>query len=440
MSFAILRHAKINSSTKGAAVSHNHRLNDVEKININPAQKHLNKLFMGEGAKDRIDAKLPAKFRKDAVVSVEVLLTASPEFFNGLTEDRERLAKNPVFLAWVDESLKWAKKEFGSNLVDLVLHMDESSPHIHVLTVPLIDGRLCAKEVTAKKEMQRRQTEYATAMKQFGLVRGDPAIETKRRHIGLKEAPGAGGQASQLAAKLASSEAELIKTRERFDRSFKLGMGDMGVISGLKKKVVEMDEYTKKLNADLAESNQKVADELVAKAEVIEALVQAGIKSEALLVTAEGHRAAAEKLTATVEELGKVIVEKDARIEKYEAMAVEYEDFKKAGGEPVLFVPGAMASKSLLERIEAWVKGLVEKFGKKPLELIEGRDYIGNALEVMPGGGAWAQRTSGDGSWVVHEGKAPPLGALAEVKFKGGVSKVKGMDNLVQQQKGGIAR
>ena len=210
MSFAILRHAKIDNSTKGAAVSHNHRLSDIEKININPAQKHLNKLFMGEGAKTRIDAKLPAKFRKDAIVAVEVLLTASPEFFNGLTEDREQLSKNPVFLAWVDQSLKWAKKEFGANLVDASLHMDESSPHIHVLTVPLIEGRLCAKEVTARKEMQRRQTEYAKAMKPFGLLRGEPASETKRKHIGLKDDPGSGGKSSKLAGELA---AQVIKTQ-----------------------------------------------------------------------------------------------------------------------------------------------------------------------------------------------------------------------------------
>lgn len=454
MSFAILRHAKINSSTKGAAVSHNHRLNDVEKININPAQKHLNKLFMGEGAKDRIDAKLPAKFRKDAVVSVEVLLTASPEFFNGLTEDRERLAKNPVFLAWVDESLKWAKKEFGSNLVDLVLHMDESSPHIHVLTVPLIDGRLCAKEVTAKKEMQRRQTEYATAMKQFGLVRGDPAIETKRRHIGLKESPGAGGQASQLAAQLVQKQAELDRVqlevgsekanwvmREEFLKSRNEKI--RSALVDATEKVKTMDEYTKTLNAELAKKDAQIASELVAKAEAIEALVQAGIKSEALLVTAEGHRAAAEKLTTTVEELEKVIVEKDARIEKYAVMAGAYEAHIDAGLPASEFVPGAMApeaSKSLLERIEEWVKGLVEKFGKKPLGLVEGKGYIGNVLAVLPGGGAWAQKTSSDGSWVVHEGKAPPLGVLAEVKFKGGVSQVKGMDNQFQQQKPGVAR
>jgi len=214
MSFAILRHAKIKSSTKGAAISHNHRLSEVEKININPAQKHLNRSFLGDGAKDRIDALLPPKMRKDAVVSVETLLTASPEFFDGLEKDREKLAKNPVFLAWVDQSLGWAKKEFGSNLVDAVLHMDESSPHIHILSVPLIDGRLCAKEVMARKELQRRQTEYFQAVKGFGLERGVPAEETKRRHIGLKEDAGSGGKAAQVQAQLDRAKADLLRLQK----------------------------------------------------------------------------------------------------------------------------------------------------------------------------------------------------------------------------------
>lgn len=254
MSFAILRHAKISNATKGGAIAHNHRHVEGEQVNIEPALKHLNQYFFGEGAKGRIDEKLPGKMRKDAVISVEILLTASPEWFDGLEKDRAKLAKNPVFLDWVKRSKKWAETEFGVNLVDLTLHMDESTPHLHALTVPLTkDGRLCAKEITARTEMQRRQTGYAKAMEKFGLKRGDPAIETKRRHIGLKEAPGAGGQASQLASQLAASQAELVKVQKRFDNLQKLSMGDMAAISELKKKVETMATKITQLTEEKAE-------------------------------------------------------------------------------------------------------------------------------------------------------------------------------------------
>jgi len=95
-----------------------------------------------------------------------------------------------------------------------------------------------------------------------------------------------------------------------------------------------------------------------------------------------------------------------------------------------------MARKELQRRQTEYfqaVKGLVEKFGKRPAELVEGGDYIGKVLEVMPGGGAWAQATGRNGLWVVHQGIAPALDAMAEVKFTSGRSEVKGMDNQFQQ-------
>ena len=300
MSFVILRHAKIKSSARGAVISHNHRLSDeIEKINIDAKQGHLNRSLMGQGAMQRLNEKLPSKMRKDAVIAIETLITASPEFFDAIEKDRSKLSENPKFKKWVVDSQIWMKKEWGDNVVDAVLHMDESSPHIHFLTVPLMkDGRLCAKDFLALGVMQRHQTEYAAAMESHGLERGLSVKETKRRHIGLKEAPaGSGGQASQLAAQLAATQAQLAKVQGRFDNLNRISMGDMKVIGELKQKAKEMDEYSKKLEADLIKKDEKIATELIAKAEVIEKLVQAGIKSDALLVTAEGHRAAAEKLT-----------------------------------------------------------------------------------------------------------------------------------------------
>lgn len=204
MSFAILRHGKISSTSKGAAISHNHRLGNIDQVNIDGTMNHLNRCFMGDGLAGRIDALLPEKIRKDAVISIELLLTSGPEFFNEIEKDRAKLSKNPRFLDWVQKTLDWAKKEFGGNLVDATLHMDESTPHMHLMAVPLTkDGRLCAKELMSRPELQRRQTEYAKAMEPFGLKRGDPAAETKRRHIGLKENPASGGKLAQVEAQLA---------------------------------------------------------------------------------------------------------------------------------------------------------------------------------------------------------------------------------------------
>jgi hypothetical protein len=331
MSFAILRHNKIKSVQKGPAIGHNHRLSNEAKVNIDPTKSGLNVFFDGEGTKDRIEAKLPAKRRKDAVVLIEILLTSGPEFFDAIETDRAKLSTNSKFKEWVQASISWAKKEFGANLIDTVLHMDESTPHLHVLTVPLThDGRLCAKELTMRAEMQRRQTDYAKAMRPFGLERGAPAIETKRKHIGLKEAPGSGGKAAQqakaqadllmkaqgelervkgeLARATAEANNELEKVKDELTKSTvavkhqqKLNIDNFHLINKIEAEAKKMDAYTKKLQAELAISNEKLAVALDEKAAALRALVESGKKSSELLKTIAGHQAAAEQLRKKME-------------------------------------------------------------------------------------------------------------------------------------------
>jgi hypothetical protein len=218
--YAILRHGKIKGSGKGVCTAHNRRLAGEQKENIDSSLTPLNEYSGDAKIVDRINAKLPEKRRKDAVEAVEILLTASPEFFDDLETDRTKLASHPTFLKWKAATVAWAKKELGGNLVDLALHLDEKSPHIHAIFVPLIDGRLCAKEVTSRQEMVRRQTSYAKSMTAFGLVRGDPASETHRKHVGLKDKPSAsGGQlVKDQAEEIEHLQAELAKVQAKFER------------------------------------------------------------------------------------------------------------------------------------------------------------------------------------------------------------------------------
>lgn len=259
MSFAILRHGKISSTSKGSAIAHNHRTFDGDQVNIDGTMKHLNRCFMGEGLGDRINALLPQKMRKDAVVAVEVLLTASPEFFDEIEKDRTKLATNPTFAKWLKKTLDWAKKEFGKNLVDATLHMDESTPHVHLMAVPLTkDGRLCAKEVMARAELQRRQTQYAAAVSDLGLSRGDPASETKRRHIGLKEKPGSGGQLAQVQAQLDKAKADLLRLQKL---SKEWSDKDLAKVKALKTEAASLAEQLTQAKAKEVTLTKKIDDQ-----------------------------------------------------------------------------------------------------------------------------------------------------------------------------------
>lgn len=250
MSYAILRHGKIKSTGKGAALAHNHRTYLGDQVNIDRSLSDLN-IYANGSASQRLDALLPEKKRKDAVVAVEVLLTASPEFFDGLDTDRRRLANHPEFKKWVVATEKWAKAEFGKNLVDFVLHMDESTPHIHLLAVPLVQGRLCGKEFTSREQMQSRQTSYAKAMAGFGLQRGESAVETKRKHIPLKGKPPA-ASSKALAAALEEVErltAELARAQKRFERAHTLNIENLHLLNRLEKEKAALVKELEALKA-----------------------------------------------------------------------------------------------------------------------------------------------------------------------------------------------
>jgi len=262
MSFAILRHGKVKSTSTGVVNSHNHRGEGAgDKVNIDASKAHLNVFFDGDGAIDRARSKTPPKHRKDAVVGIEIMLSASPEFFDAIEKDREKLAKHPTFLEWVKKSVGWLKAEFGTNLVDTVLHMDESSPHLHSIVVPLTkDGRLCGKELMSRANLQRRQTEYAKAVDGFGLKRGDPAAETKRKHIGLKE-KGDAGSGGATAKTIASLTTELEKSYGTIKRQQSLWNAECKKLDEDKK---ELKNNLLLMKKELVDSKSKLAETLTA--------------------------------------------------------------------------------------------------------------------------------------------------------------------------------
>ena len=179
--YCILRLKKIKTRAQlSACQNHNLRLKPVP--NADPNKTQLNKTAGATDYKTLI-AELEDKFnkhnikpRKDAVQAVEVVLTASPEFFSG---EEEQLRK------WVNQNYKWAKKEFGSNLLQFTLHLDELTPHIHLIFTPITqDGRLSMKDLYGGKDkLQSLQSRYADNMKEFGLKRGKEGSLAKNTTI-----------------------------------------------------------------------------------------------------------------------------------------------------------------------------------------------------------------------------------------------------------------
>jgi hypothetical protein len=118
--------------------------------------------------------------RANAVYAVEFVMTASPSYFRGPGQgwgeyDQKKLT------AYLRRVVEWAKGYFGNNLVSMTLHLDQATPHIHVLVIPLLNGKLnCRALYGLKARLRELQLSYAEAMTPLGLERGPP--EKGARH------------------------------------------------------------------------------------------------------------------------------------------------------------------------------------------------------------------------------------------------------------------
>lgn len=121
------------------------------------------------------------KIRKDAVKAVEILCTASPEFFNGNEIDDK-------LMAFCSQATDYINGKFGrKNVMSIDVHLDEKTPHIHYVVVPITkDNKLSAKTVCGnRKDYQQLQDEFSGKMKNLGLQRGIKGSNAK--HIEMRE-------------------------------------------------------------------------------------------------------------------------------------------------------------------------------------------------------------------------------------------------------------
>lgn len=163
--FAICRVEKRKSLAQvGRSEGHNLRTLPTSHADKKaPAPKIL---FGAKGLTAALKKVLPEKRRKDAVLAFEVLLTASPEWFEGKTPKQIK--------EWEQANAAFLKERFGTNLMQAILHLDEQTPHIHAYCHPVRpDGTLSYKDMLGSPELLRElQDDYAQAMKPFGLRRG----------------------------------------------------------------------------------------------------------------------------------------------------------------------------------------------------------------------------------------------------------------------------
>lgn len=123
-----------------------------------------------------------AKARSNSVMALDTIYTASPQFFQERTN-----AENDAFFR---DCLRFHEERFG-HIVSAVIHYDETTPHLHVISVPLTpDNRLSARDVIGNKaKMSKTQDSFFEQVgKSYGLERGIHMDgQEKRQHISAQE-------------------------------------------------------------------------------------------------------------------------------------------------------------------------------------------------------------------------------------------------------------
>ena len=123
-----------------------------------------------------------ARTRSNSVLALDTLYTASSEFFQGKTNE-----ENDTFFR---DCLRFHERHFG-HIISAVIHYDETTPHLHVISVPLTqDGRLSARDVIGNKaKMSKAQDEFFEQVgRGYGLERGIHMDgQEKKKHISAQE-------------------------------------------------------------------------------------------------------------------------------------------------------------------------------------------------------------------------------------------------------------
>lgn len=214
--YSIQGFRKVKTRAEFASIAiHNMRikLSAADKDRIDPQRIKFNEVLINEFGASKIKADLGAKFfehfekkeievKKDSVLAIDLMLSASPEFWGEWHKDGQITPQGRQKIdLWKATELDLVRGQFGPDAVKFaILHLDESSPHLHILISPEEKKEVTHKNrfgtktviktvLNAKRWNPEYWTKFVTAHAQanekYGLKRGEEASLAK--NITIKE-------------------------------------------------------------------------------------------------------------------------------------------------------------------------------------------------------------------------------------------------------------
>lgn len=100
------------------------------------------------------------KLRRDAVRSVEVVVTLP-------------VGARMDLASFFGDTLAWVRSFFQVPVLSAVVHLDEAAPHMHVLLLPLVGGKMAGSDLLGNRtRMQAMQTAFYEAVaRKYGMSR-----------------------------------------------------------------------------------------------------------------------------------------------------------------------------------------------------------------------------------------------------------------------------
>mgnify|MGYP001027323616 FL=1 len=202
MSYAIIRNEKLTRAQAMGAYKHNERKtkNHINK-NIDSSKTELNYYLKKNELSyikefDRIKEKydLKGQIRSNSNIMCEMVFTSDQKFFAKIGYEESK--------RYFEESYKFIceYKNLGEqNIISAVVHMDEDTPHMHLLFIPVIHttdkqgnkiDKVCCRDFWKGKNSYRDlQNAYFKHIseKEFKLERGELVEVTNREHYSVQE-------------------------------------------------------------------------------------------------------------------------------------------------------------------------------------------------------------------------------------------------------------
>ena len=155
---------------------------DNPNIDLSRTGKNYHTVHRSERYMDYINGRiatlpLKRKVRKDAVLMGAFVISSDGEFFNRLILSQQR--------RFFEDATEYFAERYGEeNIISAVVHMDETTPHMHLNLVPIVDRRLCAKELFTPKTLRELQSDFWEKVgKKWNLERGKPGSQAKHKSV-----------------------------------------------------------------------------------------------------------------------------------------------------------------------------------------------------------------------------------------------------------------